>query len=338
MHVYGKPRAGHLGVQIFFVLSGFLITTLLLQERERSGRISLRAFYRRRALRLLPALAAVVTAYAAATVAVSYGARSYVTPNLPAARDGIFAGLLYVTNIIQAWHGILPLPISHLWSLATEEQFYLLWPVALLVLLRRRATPQVLAWVLTAGIAAVAMNRIAFAFAGVSRRHEYFSPETTFDALLVGCLVGVWFVAGTGPRFLAARAVRRAAWPLAVAGIAAAIALPVTLLNRQVYSLVLVAFELAAALVILTAVLDERSLLSRALRFAPLRYVGRISYGLYLWHPVVLWSTGYVGPTQGVLLSLAVASGSYYGIERPFLRRKEQTAAPPAAAAAAAPA
>src|SRR5205085_11805800 len=127
-----------IGVDIFFVLSGFLITTLLLEERARTGRVSLRKFYARRALRLLPALGALVVA---ATVWILV---TSPTPLRTASIHGLPAVVLYSSNWV---YGLLHIDLGmfgHTWSLSLEEQFYLLWPAALLVILawrRRSATP-----------------------------------------------------------------------------------------------------------------------------------------------------------------------------------------------------
>ena len=135
-HTAALLPGGHFGVDLFFVLSGFLITTLLLEEQARKGTISLRAFYRRRALRLLPALFALLAVFlAVATVAAVTGGRSL-------AKDvfGVVAGVGYFSNVAMVGEpSIRPMPeeLRHLWSLAMEEQFYLLWPLVLVLLLRR---------------------------------------------------------------------------------------------------------------------------------------------------------------------------------------------------------
>jgi peptidoglycan/LPS O-acetylase OafA/YrhL len=327
-HAYQRPLGGALGVRVFFVLSGFLITTLLLQEERRLGAIGLRRFYLRRSLRLLPALGVVVIAYAVVTMAVVYGASPYLTLNLAASRDGILVGVLYLSNVFEAWHGGLPSAIGHLWSLAAEEQFYILWPPALVLLLRRRASPRTLARLLGTGIAAIAIGRPVLAALGMGQRHIDFSPETTFDALLVGCLFGVWFVHDSGPKLLRSRRVRSAILPFALAFGALYLLVPQIAWRAQTSaSAWLVLFELVCALVILSAVLDGGGLLSRVLALRPLVGLGRISYGLYLWHPLVFFSTGYFRTKPLALaVSLTLALLSYRFVELPFLRRKAQLA------------
>src|SRR5262249_20873318 len=141
MHTFNWPPGGFLGVDLFFVLSGFLITTLLVEEWQKRATFSLPAFYRRRALRLVPALVAVVAAYVVVRVAVD--SIHSETPHHHLSRDlvGALAGIFYVSNIVQAAGALLPAGIRHLWSLGTEEQFYLLWPPILLLTLGRARDP-----------------------------------------------------------------------------------------------------------------------------------------------------------------------------------------------------
>jgi peptidoglycan/LPS O-acetylase OafA/YrhL len=133
-HFFGLP-GGYFGVDLFFVLSGFLITTLLLEERDRRSSVSLRDFYIRRARRLLPALAAFLVA-SLICVLVVHGSRVPVT-----AQSFLYGGF-YLTNIARAFHHPDPIsgtPFAMLWSLAQEEQFYLVWPLLLIGLLRFRS-------------------------------------------------------------------------------------------------------------------------------------------------------------------------------------------------------
>src|SRR4051812_42278396 len=150
-HAFGFPLGGWLGVDLFFVLSGFLITTLLLEEHDRTGRVSLRAFYVRRARRLLPALGAVL-----ALIAVV--GPLYYSPGLLAS---IVASGLYAANIVRGFGQsdfLNATPAAHLWSLAQEEQFYVLWPIAL-IWFRRRLTERRLMSLLAAGFIALVLYR-----------------------------------------------------------------------------------------------------------------------------------------------------------------------------------
>jgi peptidoglycan/LPS O-acetylase OafA/YrhL len=334
VHAYLRPSGGFLGVDVFFVLSGFLITTLLLREHGRTGHISLPRFYARRALRLLPALFVFLAAYSALTAVVL----QRTTPGWSAHSQigvPVLESVLYVSNVAQAWGGLLPAGIRQLWSLATEEQFYLLWPLALVWMLRQRATPRTISRLLGAAILAIAANRLVLDLAGVSRVHLYFAPETSFDTLLVGCLFGVWYVHGTGPRVLHSPSFRRVAWPLVLAGAALHVRVMGDWTDPYLYKVVLLLFSLEVGFLVFVAATDQGSVLARVLALGPLRYLGRISYGLYLWHPFVLWLGGFagvyfhnvrLGATERVALAIAVAMLSYNLVELPFLRRKERLA------------
>ncbi len=130
-HALSMP-GGFLGVEIFFVLSGFLITTLLLEERQAQGRLGLRSFYIRRVWRLYPALAALLAAW---LVLSALG----LTPLPPAGEAvGVLVSGTYLANAANAWFFPLPIGLQHLWSLALEEQFYLLWPPLLALVLYKR--------------------------------------------------------------------------------------------------------------------------------------------------------------------------------------------------------
>jgi peptidoglycan/LPS O-acetylase OafA/YrhL len=173
---------GFAGVDIFFVLSGFLITSLLVGEWSRTGRISLPQFYLRRALRLLPALFAFLLVV---LVFVPFQDAALKRPLVEAAGwSAIFFG-----NIAKTLHWVFPLP--HLWSLGMEEQFYLLWPVALVVLLRLRASRAVIVGVSLAGAAAVVATRVALAADGSASSFTLFYSPLHSDGLLVGCALGL---------------------------------------------------------------------------------------------------------------------------------------------------
>jgi len=319
----GWPHAG-LGVDIFFVLSGFLITTLLLEEWEATGSISRRAFYRRRALRLLPALLAGLLAFVAITIVA--GAFGVATSTVPRALVGALVSASYFANFVQP---ALPEALRHLWSLALEEQFYLFWPIALAACLIRGLTPRRIALILAGAVALIAAHRLALTLStsGPATVRLYYFPDVRFDSVLVGafaaCALRGW------PQARSERLLRL--WPLAVlVGVAL-----VTLTNPNMLAvpggLVLV-FTISAALVILRVVTAPTSRLTRALSFRPLVYLGGISYGLYVWHLILMHSTTVVPPLPGALLSVAVAAVSYQLIELPFLRKKARSAPAPATA------
>jgi peptidoglycan/LPS O-acetylase OafA/YrhL len=319
---------GFLGVDLFFVLSGFLITTLLVEEWERTKAINLRQFYLRRALRLAPALAAVILFGLAFT--------NFCRSPEEAAqfrREAVVVGC-HLANWPQLHDTPLPV-LGHAWSLSLEEQFYVLWPLALCLLLRTHSRRAVCLCVV-AGIAGSCALRLAlhqeFRAAGKSLEalaRMYQGLDTRADALLTGCLIGLVAVWQRLPRGRTARS--------AVAGAAAATAVGVSYLVATQHLgkplfydglFTLLAFGFGSIIVHL--LVNPARVWRGVLEFAPLIGLGRISYGLYLVHaPVIHWlANGKVGSAYpattaaAAATTLAAALLLFYLVERPFLRLK----------------
>lgn len=320
IHALNWPKGGLLGVDIFFTLSGFLITTLLLEEWNALGSISLRHFYLRRYFRLFPALAVLVASYILFVLVFSQG-------NLGMRLRGAGFAITYSSNWVMAFN--LPYPeweIGHLWTLAVEEQFYLLWPVLLLIPLRRGLGLKGTKWLLLGMIGAVVAWRIFLDLHGVDDSRLYFATDTRFDQLLVGCLAGTLFVSRgkdqPGSRWIM------------IGGLAGAAFLGWRVFNPNFQSfwsfkVGLTLFATATALMIYACVTRSLPLLTRALSAKWLVFVGTISYSLYLWH--VSSSILFREFTQldhwyivisGLGLSFVAACASYFLIELPFLRRR----------------
>ena len=323
-HAFGWPARGFLGVHLFFVLSGFLITTLLLQEWRERGDVSLRSFYRRRGLRLLPALAALLAVYTGLHVVRSLASSDH--HDLSTALEGVLYSAFYVANVVQASGVVLPVPLNHLWSLAAEEQFYLLWPFLLVLALRYRVRPGWLEAGLVAAVLLVVLERVRLALQDAPMERLYYAPDTTFDPILIGCLLGLWYVLGRAPYPLRSAALVR--WLVLPAVVL--VALPVIWAGPAwgpIHWSWVLPFALGTAVVIWAVATNGSRLLVRALAFAPLVALGKISYSLYLWHPLVIWSglrlLG-IPPALGVALAVPVATASYFLVERPFLRRKRR--------------
>jgi peptidoglycan/LPS O-acetylase OafA/YrhL len=314
-HAVGLPRGGWLGVDLFFVLSGFLITTLLVEERARSGRISIGAFYCRRALRLLPALVVMLGTFLAVSAITSADG--------PRTLFGFVASIGYVSNLVLAG-GMgerFPIELAHLWSLAAEEQFYLVWPLVLIVVGGRR---RLLLALLVAGIAVTTARQFQLAMLGDDPRRILFAPDTRSVSILAGCMLALLMarrplhVARLVPAslvFLAGGVVIFGVERVSLSGPPSAL------------------FALACVVVIAHA-LDGRSTFARVLSIAPMVFLGRISYGLYLWHqPIFVWLGTYGGWSAldlvAVPLAILVATASYYVVERPFLRLKHRPWAVP---------
>lgn len=321
-HTGGILPGGGRGVDLFFVLSGFLITTLLLEEHAERGTISLRSFFKRRALRLLPALVVLLGVFlAVASVAAIVDDRSQ-------GKDlfGVAAGLGYFSNIAMAGEPMthpMPEELRHLWSLAQEEQFYLLWPLSLIVLLRwrsRRVTA-----IVAAGVALTALRQLQLYVDGASSGRLAFAPDTRSMAILVGCLLALVLARSSRTQAPHVRWLTPVVVPITIG----LLFLPAA---RWMFPGPLLLFSAGcAALIVL--VLDTNSLLARLLSLAPMVFLGRISYSLYLWHfPIfVLFGLNTVGRHHAVLPALAAiasalvcATASYYFVELPFLRRKRR--------------
>jgi peptidoglycan/LPS O-acetylase OafA/YrhL len=318
---FSSIPGGH-GVLVFFVLSGFLITWLMLDEQERTGTVSLRQFYWRRAVRILPALLAFL--FVALLLLVASGR--------PVLWNRFACALLYVANYYNVTHtdaagnGIL----GHLWSLAIEEQFYLLWPVAFIALHRRsgRGGP-----VIATAILCVWIYRTIAAISGADTRYIYHAFETRADHLLTGCLAAIVVRRGLFPRFW--RLAVGTPWrPFASLGLLAGSALYGH--EHHIYrNIVGYALDpVLAAIAIVQLVVLSATPQWRWLQLPAVRHAGRISYSLYLYQQIGV--SPYILPGRPlpirfgvcILVTFALASASYYFIEKPFLRLKLGPAAP----------
>jgi len=327
---------GFLGVDVFFVLSGFLITTLLVGEHQRTGRVDLVDFWLRRARRLLPALVVVLFAVAAyATLLAPDLTRSRL-------RGDALATLGYVANWRYIAHGTSyferysdPSPLLHTWSLAIEEQFYLAWPLLLIGLLwatRRRRGMALLAIVGMAVASAGLMAGLALASEpGADLSRLYYGTDTRAHALLVGAALAVWLQrrAEQGSEPLPFAAVRIGSLAGAAVLVAVMVTTPDT--DRWMYHGGFLLVAVASAAVIAAAADDRTTLVSRALSVRPLRAVGVVSYGLYLWHwPVdIVLTPARTDLAEGWLLLTrfavtgALAALSFVLVEAP-VRRDER--------------
>ena len=323
----GLP-GGFLGVDIFFVLSGFLITSLLVEEWDHKGSISLKAFYIRRVLRLMPALLAlliVTGCYALFFLDQAKAAGVY---------QGILLTLSYVSNWIFAFYPSVRVgPLGITWSLAIEEQFYLVWPILLSLALKLRVRRRTILLVLIFAIAAVAMHRRALFGGGASVTRLYYATDTRADALLIGCLAALLLSWNLIPQSKYLRPVMHAFALVAVAFVAylaGTSAMQDAVLYRGFFTLV----SLAIGVALIVLMMWPSNLVLSLLRFPALRWIGRVSYGLYLWHwPVREFMTSDIhkaSPARIVCiggLALGITALSFYLVEKPFLRLKRKFAA-----------
>jgi peptidoglycan/LPS O-acetylase OafA/YrhL len=314
---FGYPVPGDLGVSAFFVLSGFLITWLLLKEYQATGGTSLRRFYIRRVLRIFPAY----YVFVAVSFALDHLRNDPWPVGLPT------AGLLYLVNYFNALHGHPTTSIAHAWSLGIEEQFYLLWPLLFIGLMRLGVSRA--RWILLGLIVVVATWRSYLLF-GLSASHAYLynAFDTRFDNLAVGCLLALsageaWFapIAGATARSVLLPVVTLILITISRLGIG----------EQYHYSVGFSVNAILLAVFIVQMLQLFRTWLWAWLEHPVVRYLGVISYPLYLWH---VWSLG-LGhhlsfaprPLQflgGAAVCVLVASGSYYLVEKPFLNLKKR--------------
>lgn len=312
------PKGAFLGVDIFFVLSGFLITSILLTEDAQGG-IRFLAFYRRRAMRLLPALGFMLAVYVVyASVTDLPGSNVF-----PATLSIIF----YYSNWLSVWTGVTyPPGLEHTWSLALEEQFYFVWPVVLALFFGYRRSLKIVTIGMVAVIAAIAIHRLQLLNAHVPRGDLFGRTDTRTDSMLCGALLAQFYVRG-----LTARIPK---WLVAAAGLVGLCVFLIVFQHDVVDAYMYRGgFTLAAIsiAVMLLAVL-ELSWFAAPLTFAPLRAVGWISYGLYLWHlpvftAVARYGLADIAPLPRVVLAYSLtaslALASWFLVERPFLRWKD---------------
>jgi peptidoglycan/LPS O-acetylase OafA/YrhL len=314
-------KCGFVGVQVFFVISGFLITTLLLREKDRTGGISLRLFYARRMLRILPAYGLYLL--------ILITLQNLGLTHSPVNRRQWVAALTYTVNFLP---DAIPGEISHLWSLSVEEHFYLIWPVLLaacgFTVGRRLAAGCIVACLAVRWL-------VLLMFPGeVSRRIDLWT-FTRFDDIAVGCLLA----------FLA----RSPAWRgrleqttsnigrlACVAGlvlfaqVASARQLGARFLPEYLFTFVVsltnTVTAVGFALLIWSTLIRPRAGLGRLLNHPVMCALGVLSYSVYLWHhlfaqPRDLYWCSF---PQNLLFLLAAASASYFLVERPCLRLKDR--------------
>jgi peptidoglycan/LPS O-acetylase OafA/YrhL len=333
---------GFMGVDAFFVLSGFLITSLLIGEWRQTLTIRLGAFWARRARRLLPALLMMLL-FVAFFAAVIVPKGTYGALRLDA-----LSTLLYVSN----WHFILinsnyfaensatASPLLHTWSLAVEEQFYLIWPLVVLGVMHFTRNLKVLFGLCVAASIASAVWMYGVYNGGLNTNRAYLGTDTRSQCLFIGCSIAVGLVLLAQRSHEQGRLSRGELWrPTSTAGVAAcgvlgiagaigavSIWLLTTSLSSFPYSGGFFLLGLSVGAVIVAAVTAPRSIVPRFLALAPIRYVGRISYGLYIWHwPIFIWLNHERTDLAGwelfavrVAVTFGVSVVSFHLVERPI--------------------
>jgi peptidoglycan/LPS O-acetylase OafA/YrhL len=321
---------GFLGVDIFFVLSGFLITDLLVTRYDAVGRLDLRDFWTRRARRLLPALAVMLVVVTAAA--------SVIEPAQEASlRLALLAAITYTSNWYQILHHVsyfaafsqltTPAPLDHLWSLAIEEQFYLLWPLILWFLLSRLNGRRSRVTVTLLAAAASALVMALQYTPGGDPSAVYYGTDTHASALLIGSALALAYPLACLASLPAAQTKR-----LDAAGVAGLAVLAWAIghfsgNDPAVYPVGLILAALAAACLVAAAA--GNGVIAVITSLPPLRWVGVRSYGMYLWHwPVIALAAALAGsgPTSAwawvieTAITIALAAASWRFIETPILQ------------------
>lgn len=342
----GQPlfRGGFLGVDVFFVLSGFLITSILLSEWDLRGAVALRDFYMRRVLRLAPALVVLVLL----TVLLRHHlSKGFGMPTLSAAA----MVLLYLSNWVRAFSGNIFILgwLGHTWSLAIEEQFYLLWPPILVILLKKRVRSERM--ILAVSLAAISSLslRIFFLWRGIAEQRIYNGLDTRAEELLAGCILALAVRRPPGRLTTMLGRWRTEITLLCCLNLLLSVFFAID--NRFYYGVWMTVVEICSVGLIAGIVTGEPiKLLSAFLENPFLKWIGLISYSIYLFH-LLPFALGISIPPQFFFLKLDAAisvfrygkslqvdasllvrllsaillgAASFYLVERPFLRLKRR--------------
>lgn len=305
----------------FFIMSAYLITALLLKGWQREGRIRFGRFYYRRALRLFPANYAMLGAFALAAWLLFDDFSGHL-------KQILVAGL-YVSNWTRAFELPMPQFLGHTWSLSIEEQYYLLWPLLLAGLLKWSGLRLRTVLIVLAVALGFALWRSWLTFEGASVARLYNGTDTRADALLLGCALGMALAL---PQVREHAGLQRWAARLAMPIVLALLVAGYTLQweMRGMYAGGSFVLSVLSTLLVAALALPRVTLAHRIFALPPLVFLGRICYGLYLWHfPVYnVLRFGFGMDVAGVAgigipLTFALAIASYLWIERPFLAIKD---------------
>jgi peptidoglycan/LPS O-acetylase OafA/YrhL len=319
---------GGFGVTVFFFLSGYLITTLLRREFAINGDISLPKFYWRRAWRIFPPMYAAL----ALGVVVSLVGLTPGTPTVPA----VAAQALHFSNyasLTDLTNGI-PLGTHVFWSLAVEEHFYLVFPICALFLLRRLSQPRQAAALLAACAVVLVWRMILVQVFDASVNRTFISTDTRIDAILFGCVLALHFnpMMDRGPKLSERQAVGAAVFSVAIIG------LSMVLRNDFYRETIRYSVQSMALAPLFYAAIQRPDIaIFRVLNLRPVKFIGVLSYSLYLVHQIVILALRTQRPSFGVpeimvvsgLISVAIAYGFHVLIEKPATQARKKYAAIP---------
>jgi peptidoglycan/LPS O-acetylase OafA/YrhL len=319
----GHDQFGFVGVDIFFVLSGFLITCILIAEWDQTAKISLKNFYWRRALRLLPALIVMLLVF----LAYSWWAISLkaLIKNLGYALEALFyfTNWALISNLGQRSNHLF----MHTWSLSIEEQFYLIWPITLIFLLRMTRSRTSSLWFVLLAALLSGLERIVLAALGEPNDWRFYCGlDTRADSLLLGCCAGIILSSNLLPQRRWIQSAFKAGTIVSIIGLC-------RIANGDPYDPWMhvagwFLTSLFTAVIIIHLVYTPAGILHWMLESRPLTWLGKVSYGLYLWHFPVFYCLSSL-PWKHllyaeVLVAMSATLLSYYFIELPFLRVKRR--------------
>jgi peptidoglycan/LPS O-acetylase OafA/YrhL len=334
-HFESRPLlpGGAFGVDLFLALSGYLITGLLLNELRESGSIDLKQFYVRRALRLMPAL--VLFLIGAVLISAVFGLVNLKpAPNYHQLATTVGFTAVYLLNWAFAFGYQVPQLAAHLWSLSLEEQFYVLWPGIVLCLVRvDRSMKLLIGCTLLLIIASLTTPYLVTGLSwhqSEDWRRLYYGSDFRAHGLLLGSLAAEMVASGMATRLVAGRLFGVVACASGLFFLMAAL----TLTEKNVLLFLTGGFGLlsiSCSLLVLYAANRSEGLAILALSVAPLQYIGRRSYAIYLWHmPIGFWLSSLSPPLQvsmAIAASIAAAEISYRLVERPALRLRSRLSA-----------
>jgi peptidoglycan/LPS O-acetylase OafA/YrhL len=325
-HLTGLNGAGLTGVLMFFVLSGYLITRILVAEEASSGRIGFAGFYLRRALRLLPALGFLVA------VVLSLAVLGVSASDPETALVGTLQALTYTTNFAVGFGWPFAAEMAHLWTLAVEEQFYIIWPAVLafgLLRLRERLQIRVMWWILALCI----MARLITIIVAIRQGWFFYAlPTLWLECFMGGAILAIWTQRSVG---LAARSSWATSGPaivVALVSILLASAHPGAFLSMTTYVFGIPVLTASASCLIASVLLRAPGPYHSFLRAPALQWLGDRSYGLYLFNSacVLIVATslgqGWGARAVGIAIAIVLAEVSRRWIERPALRLKARIA------------
>lgn len=315
---------GYIGVDIFFTLSGFLITSLLLQEWKDEGRINLPAFYKRRLLRLFPALFILV-------VVAGIYERLYIScPARMSFSERAYYALTYYSNWLWAFSDTVTIPTCSfyaLWTLAIEEQFYLVWPPILTWLLSRHTNMKSITLILCAALIGSLTVRLYLWSNGAPLWRIIAGTDTHADPIIFGCLAAVAAFSLPADFWRERRHLISLCAPLALLGLFV-LMVRLTPGVGTMYTVTFTCLGSLTAIAILGISVSPVGILTANLRAPALVYIGRTSYGLYLWHSTIGAYFDAHFPSAPFVMRISVVIiftlGSYYYIELPFLKLKKR--------------